>query len=365
MNNAQLNGLSEDYKIIEAHCHLLYEMPVNKTVEIFNGFLEYFGFERLALLSCPHSTKAESKGETETQNINTIYCKSKLDGKAYAYGHLVYGFDETDTSEKFLNQAKRMIAQGFDGFKMLEGKPELRKKISKRLDDSMYDAYYKFCEDNEIPIIFHLADPPRNWDKSQMDEYSVKMGWFCDESYPTKAEFHEEMEGIMRKFPKLKMTIAHFSFLSDDVKMASHLFDTYENLMFDLTPNAYEFEDFAENPEVWKEFFAKYQDRIIYGSDAYNYEFYTKFAHVTRINQVRRFLETDEEVKCTTKTVKGFKLPKEIIKKIYYDNFYKTVGEPEPICRELVLAEAEELLVNSLDFCENAKENLKTIIEEL
>lgn len=363
MNNAQLYGFGEQYKVIEAHAHLLFEMPLDQIVEFFEEYLTYFGCEKIAFLACPYSAKAVSRGEAEMQNINTIYCKSKLEKRAYAFGHLFYSFDETDTAEKFLHQAKKMMAQGFDGFKMLEGKPELRKKIGKRLDDPMYDLYYRYCEENEIPIIFHLADPPRNWDITQMDEYSVNMGWFCDETYPTKAEFHAEMEGIMQKFPKLRMTIAHFSFLSDNVQLASHLLDTYEHLMFDLTPNAYEFEDFADAPDVWKEFFAKYQDRIIFGTDSYNFEKLS--SNALRINQVRKFLETDGDVVCTTKTVKGFKLPEKIVQKIYYDNFYKTVGEPKPIIRELILEDAEELFVKSLDFCDNAKKNLRTIVEEL
>lgn len=363
MNNTKLNNLNEEFRIIEAHAHLAFELPLGQTVEIFKSFLSYFGCDRIALLSVPHSGKTKNSGEKEMQNINTIFSKSKLEGNAYAYGHLLHSFDETDTAEKFLNQAKRMMAQGFDGFKMLEGKPELRKKIGKRLDDPMYDLYYKYCEDEAIPIIFHLADPPRNWDISQMDEYSIQMGWFCDESYPSKVELHEEMEGIMRKFPKLKMTIAHFSFLSDDVKAASHLLDTYENLMFDLTPNSYEFEDFADEADVWQAFFDKYQDRLIFGTDAYNFEDFT--INRGRFNRLRRFLETDEEVECVTKTVKGFNLNEKILQKIYYNNFLNVSGEPKLINVENVLDEAKELLAQSDDFCENAKSNLETILKEL
>ena len=48
-----------------------------------------------------------------------------------------------------------------DGMKMLEGKPAVRQKLGHRRDVSIYDAYYAYLEVEQIPLMFHVADPDR------------------------------------------------------------------------------------------------------------------------------------------------------------------------------------------------------------
>lgn len=346
----------DDIKITEGHMHILFEMSVDKTVHIINDYMSQAGYSKVALLALPYVTKSE--GELLAQNINTIYCKSKLKEKAYAFGALLHNFDDSDSAEGYINQAKELIKQGFDGFKMFEGKPSLRKKLAKRLDDSIFDLFYEFCENEEIPIIFHLADPPVFWDAENIDEAFVKNGWFCDETYPKKEEFHEELEGILKKFPKLHMTVAHFSFLSDNIEYAEYLLENYKNLCFDLAPNPYEFIDFEKNHDLWRAFFIKYSDKIIYGTDSYNVEKprYEK-------NILRTFLETDEFIKVDGIEVKCFNLPREVLENIYYNNFKRSIKVVRKVNKNMVLNHAKKLL----DFIkneENAIENIKKVISD-
>ncbi len=59
-----------------------------------------------------------------------------------------------------------MWFMGFDGVKMMEGKPNRRKLLARRLDDPIFDGYYRFAEENGVPLTLHLADPAYFWDLS-------------------------------------------------------------------------------------------------------------------------------------------------------------------------------------------------------
>ena len=78
---------------------------------------------------------------------------------------------------------------------------------------------------------------------------------------------YDELDRMMSKFPKLKVTFAHFNFITGHVDMAAEFLDKWENVYYDLTPNQFMFLDFQKKPDEWKDFFIKYQDRIIYGTD--------------------------------------------------------------------------------------------------
>ena len=76
------------------------------------------------------------------------------------------------------------------------------------------------------------------WDKERIPKWAIGAGYYCDETYPTHEQIREETIGILKKHPKLNMTIAHIFFLSnaDQYDLAEELLETYPNLTFDLCP---------------------------------------------------------------------------------------------------------------------------------
>ena len=361
MNNAQKYGFREDLKIFEGHMHLECDLPVDETVEIFRKVKEYYGYECMNLLAVPNIPHRNMKATDISSNLKAIYCKSRIP-KLYASAGLIHHFDERDTAEGFLKQAERAYAQGFDGFKCLEGKPMLRKAIGKRLDDPIYDLFYGFAEEKEMPIVMHVADPASFWDIASASEYAIRMGWICDETYPTKDELHEETEGILKKFPKLKLVLAHFNFMSDDLERCDDFLTKYPSVYFDLTPGASMFVNFNKRLDDWRDFFCRYRKRIAYGSDTYNFRMEEGSMHLPytdRINYVRYFLETDREFTFNDNKLRGILLPDNVIEDIYYNNTYNRLGERRPINYAAVLEECEELLKSETD--ELTRLNVQTV----
>lgn len=253
---------------------------------------------------------------------------------------------------------------GFDGIKMFEGYPSMRKAIGRPLYHSVYDKFYTYLEDNEIPVILHFANPETFWDISKIDAYSKEKGRYCDETHPTKAQLHEELDGVMKKHPRLKLALAHFGFMAYDIKMAERWLLDYPNTLIDITPGGEQLLMISQSWDTWRPFFEKYQDRIIYGSDAYafpkteNWEINFK----RRPEFLRKLFETDGEHDYVNRPFRGVNLDKSIRQKIYYDNAVRILGEPKKIDYGYMKEKARALLLVKNKREENADKDLKYIL---
>lgn len=226
---------------------------------------------------------------------------------------------------------------GFDGIKMLEGKPQQRKELGLRLDDPIFDPCYGFMEENGVPLTLHLADPDYFWDRDKIPEHAVKRGWFCgDGTYPAYGQFYEEMWGILAKFPRLKLTLAHFGFMAHQKEWAERFLGDYENTALDLTPGGVMFAGFSLDPEYWRAFFIRNRRRIYFGTDTYNDPPLSKEpgSSYGRWKLVRTFLEAGEDFQWPTVSgvLHPFKLPEDVLRDIYRENALRRFGaEPRRV----------------------------------
>ena len=345
MTNRELH----DYKkipLIDTHVHMVYQDSVEKSVQIYRNIMDYFEYGGIVLQGMHHSMK----GDDPANNAKVLYCKAILnaehpDRKVYAYGSTMHYFDGRDTADGFLRQIEQMDAMGFDGVKILDGKAPLRKRIGRPLDDPMYDKFFAYAEEHGMPIKMHLGDPAYMWDPADRRYQFGK-------DMPSLAELRSEAEGILTKFPKLKLHFAHFYFLGHDPEYAERLLETWPNVALDLTPGGEMFVGFSERPKEWRAFFCKYADRIYYGTDTYNMfysEILEEYENGTgvgfRNNQVRRMLEWSEPYEDPYYgPFIPMHLEEEVLQKIYRTNCLQLMGEPKPIAKAVVAAYTSDLL---------------------
>lgn len=383
MNNVEKNGLRE-IKLCDTHLHPITPDPIEQTTNTFREITEYFSFDRIALMGLIRSS-CEIADFDPANNVKALYLKSVLNGEransTFVYGSPLNFYDERDTAEWYLEQVKTLYEMGVDGYKLLDGKPELRKKAGKKLCDPVYDKMYAFMEEKGMPVKMHVADPPKFWaPKEEQKDYVIENGWWCgDGTYPSFQEFHDEVYAILEKFPKLKFCAAHCFYLSHDIEQLTEFFEKWENTSIDLTPGTSNFVEITKRPEEWKAFFKKYKHRIFFGSDIFNdyvdgdslskYEDYW-----TTSTLVRKALEKTENERFDTIVgpVVPLNLDDEILSDIYFDNHVRMHPEPRPIADGLVLEESKKLLAalkNREYELENESryfleiENLKTVIE--
>jgi predicted TIM-barrel fold metal-dependent hydrolase len=251
--------------------------------------------------------------------------------------------------------------------KMLEGYPSMRKAMKRKLCDKVYDKYYAFMEENRVPITMHIANPEENWDPMSVSEYARSVGRYCDHTFPTKKELHEEVETIMKKFPRLRLALAHYGFLTYNLADAKHWLDAYENTVLDITPGGEQYFNMLKNWDEWHEFFVQYQDRIVYGTDFYAFPKDEKWEenYKRRTNFVRQFFETDTEHLYIDKTFTGVKIEKALRDKIYWENAVRELGTPKKIDLAYMQKTAESLLKKGEHKDKYAEQDLQFILRNL
>lgn len=285
---------------------------------------------------------AINSARSRASNAMTLLFKRLFPRRVFGYASLQHPPEGVPANpEEFLRQAMRCKAQGFDGMKMLEGKPNTRKRIGVRLDDPVYDAYFDFLQREGMPILYHVNDPGIFWDKDRAPRVALERGWaYLDGSFRTKEELYGEVEGFLRKFPGLRIIFAHFYFMDEEgVERAGDFLDRWPQVSYDLTPGMH-FKSFEANLEGWRDFIIKYQDRILFGTDN-DYGMSRQLIYA-----MRSILETDNTIDCWDMRLRGMKLERAVLEKIYTRNFARYSGEtprevsPEDIAEECVHIEA-------------------------
>lgn len=280
-------------------------------------------------------------------NLLVAYLKLITDGKCQAFAGFHYHADGLPSEQEMLRQIQLYDTLGFDGMKMLDGKPGFRKTLGSRLDDPRYDLMYDYAVKTQFPILYHINDPYEFWHYDLMPDWAKNTKsnnrfdvFYGDGTYPKKLEIDEETFGFLRKHPNLNLCIPHFFFISDQHGLCCEMLDRYPNLYFDVTPGWEMFENFGKDVELWRDFFKKYSHKILFGTDTYSDHWQETVACL------RRALETDESFVAFEENCVGLNLPDEVLDDLYYKNYYKFVkpNSSKKIDVAGVLVYAQEVL---------------------
>ena len=204
------------------------------------------------------------------QNFDLFYAKLILKDKVYLDGALdSYLYLHHEKMKEMPDYIERMMACGMDGIKLLEGKPTARKRfLIPNFDDPLFEPTFKYLEEKQIPITWHVNDPEEFWSDELVPDWARRSGWFyADGTYVNNIDQYNQIENLLKRHPNLMITFAHFFFLSNNLEKLGSLFDTYPNICVDITPGIELFTNMSCNIEKAKEFFNKYSTRIIYGTD--------------------------------------------------------------------------------------------------
>lgn len=315
-----------DIQACDAHIHIIYRHPIEETESILRAICEHLDYDRIAMMSM---TESSNKGTDPFANVKALYLRERLGVHNYAFGSLFHWRDGRDTAQSYLDQVRKIDELGFDGVKMLEGKPIMRKRFAHPLDDPILDGFYGYIEEHRLPVTMHLTDPSTMWDRSKCSEYAIRAGWFCDETFPTRSQMFSEMEGFMRKFPKLRLTLAHLYNVEESPRAAAKFLEAHENTSFDLTPGDF-MHLFLREPENWRAFYRDYSARLMYGTDTYNISLDGKTPEEAwgyRPTHLRMFLEGHEPFEYNGETIPPLSLDEARVRRILRDNLIERLGD--------------------------------------
>jgi predicted TIM-barrel fold metal-dependent hydrolase len=294
-------------------------------------------------------------------NPALIAFKARHPDRVYLSGGLDYSealVDRERASELFGTQVRALKAIGFDGLKLIEGKPTARQRIPIPLDAPEYEGMWSALEETGLPAVWHVADPEEFWDAELCPPFARERGWYyADGGYPSKESLYAEVDQVLERHPGLSIIFAHFYFLSADLERASRFLDAHPNVCLDLTPGSEMYGNFTRTYEAARAFFLQYQDRLIYGTDIstralssgeQGWQGSLALAWLVRANLERDDLFTvpgrEAFMPADLEGYRGLALPREALDKIYRANFERVYGaEPAPLNRKAALAELERL----------------------
>ena len=275
-------------------------------------------------------------------NLWLLYWKKHYKNMEMAVFGMVHNEDFYE-SIPFEIQAKALIDMGCDGIKMMYA-PNTRKRLGYGIDDERYDKMFTYLEDNDIPAVIHVNDPEEFWIPRELTESEKERGWgFFTGGFLSKQEIYDETFRMLDKHPRLRVTFAHFFFLSNFRDEAERVMETYPNVCFDLTPGWEMFLGFSRDIEGWRGFFEKYAHRIFFGTDSNNTKrFCAELNLMVRMATAERgeFILPAYRVE----KVHGLGLDEKTLDKIYRENYARFVGKPKPVNEEQFKIAATRLL---------------------
>ena len=289
----------------------------------------------------------------------------KAPDKLISVANLDYSnIDAPDYAQKVVAQLERDYENGARalkiwrdlGVKVRDGSGKLL-----RLDDPRFDGVWKKAAALKMPVIMHNADPTAFWKpvdekNERFEELQARVTYrgeqwgkygplfdaltgtyfkaslmrhpkrlFYDSAFnwdgtyfPAKDEILSMRQNIMKKHPETLFIGAHMGYSGDNLDYLAQELDAHPNYMVELS---HVVPELGRQPYTARDFFIKYQDRIIFGldgapeADAYRASF--------------RFLETFDEYFDYPRAnwnlfgrwkIFGIGLPDNVLKKIYNEN---------------------------------------------
>jgi len=210
----------------------------------------------------------------------------------------------------------------------------LKKSISKfvMVDDNRLDPVLDYLEKNGIPLIGHNGEPRDCW--MPLNKMTFSKGYYSSHpeyhmylhpEYPSYDDQINARDNMLKKHPYLRFVGAHLGSLEWSLGELAKRFDKYPNMSVDLSRISNLQLHTLKNWKKTRNFFIKYQDRLVYGSDktinaSNNPDAFKKGIHDSWLRDWV-FFATNEKIDLQGfGELKGLHLPKTVIDKIYFEN---------------------------------------------
>ncbi|MBX7165387.1 MAG: amidohydrolase [Pirellulales bacterium] len=139
-----------------------------------------------------------------------------------------------------------------------------------KIDDPRWDPIWEACGRLDLPVLIHTADPAAFWEpideqNERWEELKRHPEWsFHGPQWPPRLELLEALLRIVARHPQTKFIGAHVASNAEDLRTVGRWLDAYPNLYVDLAARIAEL---GRQPYTARDFFLKYSDRILFGTD--------------------------------------------------------------------------------------------------
>ncbi len=241
--------------------------------------------------------------------------------------------DAPDYASKVAKQLEADIQNGAQGLKIFKNfGMDLKDGKGNRIkvDDPRFDKAFQVLAKYNMPCLIHTAEPKTFFDP--VDKYNER--WLelvtmpgrrrPPDKYPPFETLIAEQHNLFRRHKNVKFINAHLGWFGGDLGQLGKLMDEMPNMYTELGAVLAEL---GRQPRFARQWFIRYQDRVLMGKDSWAPEEYHTYFRV---------LETPDEYfpyyrkRHAFWSMYGLDLPDEVLKKVYFKNALKLVPGIDP-----------------------------------
>ena len=207
-----------------------------------------------------------------------------------------------------------------------------------RIDDPRFDPMWEAAGSLKMPVAIHISDPeafflPIDRFNERWEELHAHPSWsFYGKDFPSNRELQEARRNVMRRHPGTQFVCLHVAD-SEDLPYVSECLDSLPNMHVDIAARIGEL---GRQPRMARKFFDRYQDRILFGTDASADAGTPQQTFGDALYEIYyRFLETEDEYFDYAPAsvppqgrwrIYGLGLPEQILRKVYGENAARLIG---------------------------------------
>jgi len=247
------------------------------------------------------------------------------------------GINEPGWSQKAAEELERAFRAGAQGLKINKALGlDLRNPDGAYIqsDDPRFDAVWETCARYNKPVMIHTSDSigrflpigPEN------ERYEAGLwrtnteGNYYKTGHPAPEVIEKARENMHARHPRTRFVNAHVAMLYYDMDKVTALLDRYPNADVEISASV---QDLGRAPRLVREFFLKYQDRILFGSDGNPGRGIEEFwaPHWRFLETLDEHFDHPAQLRSATGAplhgrwrIYGMGLPDEVLRKVYYQN---------------------------------------------
>jgi len=207
-----------------------------------------------------------------------------------------------------------------------------------RVDDARFDPMWETAGALKMPVAIHISDPkafflPIDRFNERWEELHAHPDWsFHGSDFPSDRDLQEARRNVMRRHPRTQFVCLHVAD-AEDLPYVSECMDSHPNMHVDIAARIGEL---GRQPRMARKFFDRYQDRILFGTDASGGTSFPQQTFGDALYEIYyRFLETEDEYFDYAPApvppqgrwrIYGLGLPEQVLRKVYWENASRLIG---------------------------------------